>query len=184
MHRTQATRRTTATLLVTGLALALAVADAAAAAPRGDDANRKSKNGKAEGSLDGVQVTVEYGRPSVGGRKVWGGLVPFGQVWRAGADEATTIAFDKSVEVEGQTLAAGRYALFLIPSEGEWTVVFNSVADQWGAYKYDAARDALRLTVKPRPHAKVETLEYAVGEGRVEMRWDEIAVGFSVRPHG
>ena len=152
--------------------------------PRGDDANRKSKNGKAEGTVGGVRVTVEYGRPSVGGRKVWGDLVPYDKVWRAGADEATTIVLDRDVNIENQKLAAGRYALFYIPSAGDWTVVFNSVADQWGAFKYDAAKDVLRVTVKPRANPKVETLEYAVATERVEMRWDEVAVSFAVRPLG
>jgi hypothetical protein len=125
-------------------------------------------------------VTVEYGRPSVAGRKLYGALVPYGQVWRAGADEATTITFDKPVKIEGQALAAGRYALFLIPSEGDWTVVFNKTADQWGAYKYDSKQDALRVTVKPKAIPAVETLEYGVAGDRVEMRWGDLAVGFGV----
>ena len=150
-------------------------------AARGDDKERKSKNGKVEGVAGGAQVVVEYGRPNVSGRKIFGALVPYGQVWRAGADEATTISFDKNVAIEGQALAAGRYGLFLIPTEGEWTVVFNKVADQWGAFKYDPASDALRIAVKPAAHEMVETLEYAVAGDRVEMRWDTVAVGFSVK---
>ena len=153
-------------------------------AARGDDKERKSKNGKVESTVGGAQVVIDYGRPSVAGRKIWGALVPFGEVWRAGADEATTISFDKNVIIEGQSLAAGRYALFLIPSEGEWTVVFNKVADQWGAYKYDAKNDALRVTVKPQVHAPVETLEYAVVGDRVELHWENVAVGFSVKAAG
>jgi hypothetical protein len=169
--------------LIAGLALAL-IATVAAAAPRGDDSARKSKNGKAEGTAGGAKVTIEYGRPSVGGRTIWGALVPYGQVWRAGADEATTIAFDKDVKIEGQKLAAGRYALFLIPSEGDWTVVFNSVADQWGAFKHDPSKDVLRATVKPGTGAMTEALEYTIAGDRVEMRWEKVAVGFTVSPAG
>jgi len=153
-------------------------------AARGDDKERKSKNGKLEATAGGAQVVVEYGRPNVGGRKIWGSLVPFGDVWRSGADEATTISFDKSVLIEGQALAAGRYALFLVPSEGNWTVIFSKIADQWGAFKYDAKTDALRVTVPPQVHDLVETLEYAVAGDRIEMRWEKLAVGFSVKAVG
>jgi hypothetical protein len=161
----------------------LAMASASWAA-RGDDKERKSKNGRVEGTAGGAAVVVEYGRPNVAGRKIFGALVPYGQVWRAGADEATTIAFDKAVTVEGKALAAGRYALFFIPNEGSWTVVFNKVADQWGAFKHDPASDALRVEVKPAAHEMVESLEYTVTGDRVEMHWDKIAVGFSVKAAG
>jgi hypothetical protein len=178
MTRTNSSIRNRTTAILVGFALA--VSGIAVAAPRGDDAARKSKNGKAEGTAGGASVTVEYGRPNAAGRKLYGNLVPYGQVWRAGADEATTISFDKPVKVEGQALAAGRYALFFIPSEGDWTVVFNKTADQWGAYKYDPAQDALRVTVKSRAIPAVETLEYVVARERVEMRWGELAVGFGI----
>ena len=174
------TKRTLSTTLLLGLTLTLA--GAALAAPRGDDTTRKSKNGKATGTAGGAAVTVEYGRPNAAGRKLYGELVPYGQVWRAGADEATTISFDKPVKIEGQALPAGRYALFLIPTESDWTVVFNRTADQWGAFKYDQAQDALRVTVKPKTIPAVETLEYAVAGDRVEMRWGDRAAGFAVTP--
>ncbi|MEO8277027.1 MAG: DUF2911 domain-containing protein [Thermoanaerobaculia bacterium] len=151
-------------------------------AVRADDKDRKSKNGKVEGAAGGAQVTLDYGRPNVGGRKIWGALVPFGQVWRAGADEATTIAFDKNVLVDGKPVPAGRYALFLEPKDASmWTVIFNKVADQWGAFKYDAKSDALRIEVLSGPHAATETLEYVIDGGRVEMHWADLAVGFSVK---
>ena len=153
-----------------GVVLGLFALAGASWAARGDDKERKSKNGKAEGTAGGVKVVVEYGRPNVAGRKIFGALVPYGQIWRTGADEATTIAFDKNVTIEGKALAAGRYALFLIPGESEWTVVFNKVAEQWGAFKHDPASDAVRVTVKPAAHAMVETLKYVVDGDRVEMR--------------
>lgn len=109
------------------MALTLLVAAAAgpAGAERGDDRDRKSKNGRTAGTIDGVQVTIEYGRPSVRGREIWGSLVPWESVWRTGADEATTISFDRDVAVEGEPLAAGTYGLFTIPGEGEWAVVLD-----------------------------------------------------------
>ena len=84
------------------------------------------------------------------GRPIWGQLVPYGQVWRSGANEATTITFDQPVMVEGQPLAAGTYSLFTIPTEKQWTMIFNKTAKQWGAFKYDDKQDALRVTVTPQ----------------------------------
>ena len=162
-----------------GLLLALPLA-APLVAQRGDDAQRKSKNGRATGKAAGVTVVVEYGRPSVNGRAIWGALVPYGQVWRTGADEATTISFDKDVAVEGQPLAAGTYALFTIPGEGEWTVIFNKTAQQWGAFKYDAAQDALRVKVKPVAHESVEALDFVVEGDAVVLRWEKLAVPFRI----
>lgn len=155
-----------------------------AAAQRGDDATRKSKNGRAEGSAGGVQVVVEYGRPQVAGRAIWGGLVPYGEVWRTGADEATTVSFDRDVTIEGQRLAAGTYSLFTIPTDGAWTVILNKVAKQWGAYKYDAAQDALRVQATPRAHAHVEALEFAVEGDGLRMRWEKLELPIRVAAAG
>jgi VCBS repeat-containing protein len=168
-----------ATLL---LPLLLAVAALPASAGRGDDSNRKSKNGKTEGTIDGVAITLEYGRPNVKGRQIWGGLVPYGGVWRTGADEASTITFDQDVQVQGEKLAAGTYGLFTIPTEGEWTVIFNKVAEQWGAFSYDQEQDALRVTAAPRAAEHVESMEFVVDGSDVVLRWEKLAVPFEVRP--
>jgi hypothetical protein len=153
-----------------------------ALAQRGDDSKRKSKNGRTEGTIGGVAVTVEYGRPSVAGRRIWGELVPYGKVWRTGADEATTITFSKEVMVEGQKLAAGTYGLFTVPGETEWTVVFNRVAKQWGAYEYDDKQDALRVKVAPTTGDPIEALDFVIEGDRVVMRWEKARVGFRVAP--
>ena len=168
---------------VLGLLLALPLA-APLAAQRGDDAQRKSKNGRTTGQVAGVTVVVEYGRPSVNGRAIWGGLVPYGQVWRTGADEATTISFDKDVAIEGQPLAAGTYALFTIPAEGEWTVIFNKTAKQWGAFKYEQGQDALRVKVKPAAHEHVEALDFVVEGDAVVLRWEKVAVSIRLAAAG
>jgi len=130
-------------------------------------------------------VKVEYHRPAVKGRKIWGGLVPFGQVWRAGANEATTITFSDPVRVEGHPLEAGAYGLFAIPGPERWTLVFNRVAKQWGAFSYQAPQDALRVQVQPRPGPPQEYLAYAIRPSgpdglRVELAWDTLVVGFDV----
>ncbi len=163
-------------------ALLLAALALPAAAQRGDDASRKSKNGRAEGTIAGVEVRVEYGRPNVNGRAVWGALVPYGKVWRTGADEATTITFAQDALVEGKALAAGTYALFTIPGEKEWQIVFNKIARQWGAFEYDAAQDALRVTVAPEAGELVEALDFVVEADRVVVLWEKLRVGFRVAP--
>ena len=153
-------------------------------AQRGDDSERKSKNGKTSGVIDGVEVTLEYGRPNVRERQIWGALVPYGSVWRTGADEATTIEFGGDVEVEGEALAAGTYSLFTIPGETEWTFVFNRVAQQWGAYAYDQGQDALRVTATPAPAEHVESMQFDIEESSVVLRWEKLAVGFQVAAAG
>lgn len=180
---TTPSRRFTATAL--GLAFAVALLAAPAVfAERGDDSNRASKNGKTTGTVDGVAVTLEYGRPNVKGRKIFGGLVPYGKVWRTGADEATTITFGGDVAVEGQPLAAGTYSLFTIPGEGAWTVIFNNTAEQWGAFNYDAAQDALRVEVEPRSGEAVESMDFVLDGDRVVLRWAGVEVPFSVAAAG
>ena len=151
---------------------------------RSDDSNRKSKNGKTEGTIDGVEVTLEYGRPNVGDRKIWGGLVPYGKVWRTGADEATTITFSADVTIEGEKLAAGTYGLFTLPGEDEWAVIFNKVAEQWGAFDYDAGQDELRVKAKPRAAEHVESMEFEIEGSSVVLRWEKLAVGFTVAAAG
>ncbi|MGH9459496.1 MAG: DUF2911 domain-containing protein [Thermoanaerobaculia bacterium] len=97
-----------------------------------------------------TDVTIQYSRPSVRGREIWGGLVPYGEVWRTGANEATTFEVTDDVTIEGQALPAGLYSVHTIPGPDQWTVIFNNQAEQWGSYSYDAAKDAIRVTVTPR----------------------------------
>ena len=167
-------RRTAALLLMAGLVSMLAAP--AVAQERGDDGGRKSKNGKAEGTIGGSKVTITYGRPKVSGRKIWGGLVPNGRVWRAGADEATTITFSSDVKVEGKAVPKGTYALFFLPEENEWTVIINKTAKQWGAFGYKAGDDQMRATVKPKAADNTEELTYEVTDSGIVLRWEKLAV--------
>ncbi|MEM1054653.1 MAG: DUF2911 domain-containing protein [Bacteroidota bacterium] len=100
-------------------------------------------------TLGGARLVVDYGSPGVKGREIFGGLEPYGEVWRTGANEATTFTTSEDLLVNGDSLAAGTYALFTIPRETEWTVIFNSVAEQWGAFEYDESADVLRVTATP-----------------------------------
>jgi tetratricopeptide (TPR) repeat protein len=121
----------------------------------------------------------------VKGRKVWGGIVPYGQVWRAGANENTIIEFTDPVNIEGKPLAKGVYGLHMIPTENEWTVIFSKSSSAWGSFTYNQAEDALRVTVKPQPAEMKEALAYEVDNvtpdsAVVTMRWEKIAVPFKV----
>lgn len=175
MHK----RKAPPLLIVTCLTLVAGLMPALAQ-ERGDDADRKSKNGETTATIDGVDVRITYGRPKVRGRTIWGDLEPYDKVWRAGADEATTITFSSDVLIEGEPLPAGTYSLFTIPSQGPWTVIFNKVAEQWGAYDYDASQDALRVEVEPTSGDHVEELTFSVEGNTVTLAWDTMRVPFRV----
>jgi len=99
-----------------------------------------------------TEITIAYDRPAVNGRQVWGKLVPFDTVWRAGANENTVIAFSSPVRIGGQTLAAGRYGMHMIPSQGDWTIILSKQANAWGSFSYEPQEDALRVTTAaPKP---------------------------------
>src|SRR6185369_10581652 len=109
-----------------------------------------------------TDMTITYSRPGVKGRKIWGALVPYGQVWRTGANEASTISFSDDVTINGQKLPAGTYSLHTIPGEKEWTLIFNSVANQWGSFSYDQSKDALRVKAFPAPASFTEWMTFEV----------------------
>ena len=136
----------------------------------------------ATGKVGNATVTVAYSSPAVKGRPIWGQLVPYGQVWRSGANEATTISFDQPVTVEGQPLAAGTYSLFTIPTEKQWTIIFNKTAKQWGAFKYDDKQDALRVTVTPQKAiTPAERLIYDVTPTGLTLRWENMVVPVAIK---
>jgi hypothetical protein len=141
-----------------------------------------SPKAEAAGTVGGAKVKIVYHQPSMRGRKVMGGLVPYGEVWRTGANDATTIEFDKAVKVEGKDLAAGKYALFTIPGENEWTIIFNKDVKQWGAYSYKQADDVLRVTVKPtKTSSPVETFVINVGNDQIELKWENTSVPVKIK---
>jgi hypothetical protein len=133
-----------------------------------------------------TDITVKYHRPLVNGRKIWGALVPYGKVWRAGANENTTIEFSDPVSVEGQPLAKGIYGLHMIPNPDSWTIIFSKTNTGWGSYSYEQKEDALRVTVKPRPLAETkEALEFDFEDLKadstaVTLKWEKLGVPFTV----
>lgn len=133
------------------------------------------------GKVGNATITINYGAPSVKGRKIWGELVPYGKVWRTGANDATTFKIDQDVLIEGKSLPKGEYALFTIPEAKEWTIIFSKTAKQWGAYSYKQEDDALRVTVKPTASSSfTETLKFEVTGGKVSLKWENTEVGFKV----
>jgi hypothetical protein len=135
--------------------------------------------------LGASTVKIEYHKPAVKGRKIWGELVPFGEVWRTGANDATVITFSDPVKIGGKDLAAGSYAFFALPGKDEWTLIFNKTAKQWGAYNYKASDDALRIQAKPGAAPFQEYLSYGIQvvapeRLHVDLAWEKLAVGFDV----
>jgi len=127
----------------------------------------------AEGTINGTQVKINYSSPAVKGRTIWGEVVPMGRVWRAGANEATTVEFGSDVKVQGQSLPAGKYSLFIIPEAGESTFIFNKQTGQWGT-QYDQSQDQLRVKVPAQESSSFEErLVYDVKSNGIEVRWAE-----------
>lgn len=149
-----------------------------------------------------VIATIDYGSPHVHApgtgaeRKIWGELVPFGLAnlgfgtctecpWRAGANENTTIDVTDDVLIDGQPLPAGKYAIFMIPDQTEWTVVFSKNSTSWGSFFYDPNEDALRVKVKPAKNAYRESLTYdfvdrKADRATVAMQWEELSIPFTI----
>jgi len=127
-------------------------------------------------------LTVNYGSPSINQREVWGNIVQFDKVWRTGANEATTFETSADLKIQGQDLPAGKYGLFTIPKkEGDWTVIFNSTWEQWGAYKYDASKDVLRVKVTPvMREESVETMDFVMNDNHLVLQWEMLALPIKI----
>lgn len=173
---------------------------------------RPSQKASVMQTIGVTDITITYSRPGVKGRTLWGDpppsmaarakgeatlddqnarqkgdpIVPYGHVWRAGANEATQFVVTDDVTINGQKLAAGSYSLHAIPNKDEWTLVFNGTANQWGSFNYDPAKDTLRVKAKPQwVNDNQEWLEYSIptvtpNSATVVMRWEKIAVPFTV----
>jgi hypothetical protein len=154
-----------------------------------DKSSRPSPPATATGKIGDATITIDYGSPSVKGRNVWeasGRIAPYGKPWRAGANEPTVFTADKAITVEGKSLPAGKYQLYAIPGEKEWTWVFNSKIPGWGikggAVDTDPATDVLRVTAKPAKSSSMnERLVYEItGKGFV-MKWENVEVPVSIK---
>ncbi|WP_247236057.1 DUF2911 domain-containing protein [Telluribacter sp. SYSU D00476] len=134
-----------------------------------------------------AKATVEYSRPALKGRKMFGAQVPYGKVWRTGANKITNLILSEEMLVNGQKVAAGAYGLFTIPNANEWTIILSKDANVWGAYTYNPANDVLKFSVKPQKLAKAEeffTIEFTdfnASEANVAIRWENTLVKFSLK---
>ena len=148
---------------------------------------QKSPPAKAEGKVGAASISIAYSSPSVKGRKIWGELVPYGKAWRAGANEATTFTTDKDITVEGKSLKAGKYSLFIVPGEKEWEFILNSETGQWGIKKtgdanFNPAKNAITFKVKPAKSASMtEQLAYAVTDKGFTFRWENVEASVGVK---
>ena len=176
----------------TAAALASSLALASLASPSGASAQgppltlpQPSQAARVSQTVGLTEIAITYHRPRVQGREIWGKLVPYGEVWRAGANENTTIEFSTPVEVEGHALPAGRYGFHTLPSAGSWQLIFSSVDANWGSFAYDAKEDVLRVEVKSEAAPHEEALAYTFDdatarETTVALRWEKLRIPFKV----
>jgi hypothetical protein len=178
MHAIQ---KLTATTSLSAMALVLAAAPAVAQI----DLPRVSQAATITQVVGTTKIEIAYSRPGVKGRAIWGGLVPYNEVWRTGANEATTISFSDPVSVGGTMLPAGKYSLATIPTAEEWTVIFSKQHDLWGMYEYKPEMDALRIKVKPQSAELTEWMAFsfpsvAADSAEIALTWEKVRVAFTV----
>jgi len=136
----------------------------------------------ATGEINGATITINYSSPGVKGRVIWGELVPYDELWRAGANAATTIETSKDLKIKGKTLAAGKYSIFAIPGKSEWTMIFNTIPDQRGTGNYDESKDALRVVVKPEKSSEMrERLAYLIESNAIKLSWENLNISMEVQ---
>lgn len=151
---------------------------------RGNEEARVSPNASVSQTIGTTEISISYGRPSVNDRDTFGGsLVPFGEVWRTGANESTTVTFSDDIMVEGQKLTAGTYSLYTIPGEDQWTIIFNEKIS-WGT-QYDESQDVLQVDVEPMEGDMMEQVifyftDVTATSGTVVLRWDDVKVPFTI----
>ncbi len=146
---------------------------------------RESNRQEVSQTIGDTKVSIVYHRPNTKGRKVWGKLVPFGEVWRTGANDNTTFEVTNDVTINGQELPKGKYGLHTIPTKKDWTIIFSKVNNEWGSFTYKEANDALRVKVAPMKAAMQETMSLGFGDvsantTEVVIAWEKLRVGFSV----
>lgn len=147
----------------------------------------KSPRLESSGTVDGVEVSIAFGSPYVKGREIWGDLIPYDKIWRAGANDATAVTFGEAVLVDGETVDAGTYALFIIPTQdNDWTIILNEEWSKeehgvWGAYDHKPEKDVLRFDVTPTlDNENVESLAFTVTESGLSFAWEKVAFQFSI----
>jgi hypothetical protein len=169
-----------------GIALALTLALSSLAVAVRAEEKRASPHDQASAAIAGKKVTIQYGRPYKKGRPIFGALVPYGQVWRTGADEATTLTTDGDLMIGTLRVPKGSYALFTVPGKNEWTLVINKTAQQWGAFSYDAKDDLGRVPMKlgasaaPIEQFTIELEPAGARKATLKLSWDKLVASVPV----
>ena len=150
------------------------------------DTSKKSIKSMAFAIVNGDSIKINYHSPGVRKRVIWGGLVPYDEVWVTGAHDATTLEIGKPFVVEGKEIAAGKYAFFTIPGKKEWVVIINKNWEQHLASEYDEKDDVVRVKVKPKKNNHTERLQYFVetakgNDGKISMAWERINIEFEIK---
>jgi hypothetical protein len=152
------------------------------------DTTKKSIKSMAVGIIGGDSIKINYHSPGVRGRIIWGGLVPFGEVWVTGAHDATNIIVERPFIINGKEIPAGKYAFFTIPGKDTWTIIINKQWKQHLATEYDEKEDVVRVNVKPKKNGHTERLQYFVEagkgrEGKIAMAWEKIKIELPITLH-
>jgi hypothetical protein len=178
-------------LILSSLALAIIVMAAVSGRAQQEQASslflpEESPKAVVSQTVGVTDITITYHRPAVKGRKIWGGLVPYAEVWRTGANENTLIAFSTDVNVNGKPLAAGTYGFHTIPGESEWTIIFSKDTTAWGSYSYDQSRDALRITARPEEASFQERMAFIFDDvtddsTTVNLRWEKLRLPLNIK---
>ncbi len=168
------------------VSLSLALAASAGVATADIQLPQVSPAASVKQSIGVTDFEITYHRPGVNGRTIWGGLVPYDQIWRLGANEATTFAASSPFRIDGHEVAAGTYALFAIPGKEWWTFILDKNPKQWGAFSHKDADDVLRFQAKPHEGPFVERMEFAISPesdaaAKVELAWEKLRVAFQVQ---
>jgi Protein of unknown function (DUF2911) len=168
--------------------VALVLTFVLSATTSGADEKRASPHEQTSATVAGRKVTVSYGRPYKKGRLIFGGLVPYDQVWRTGADEATTLTTDGELMIGTVRVPKGTYALFTVPGKSAWTLVVNKTAQQWGAFSYDAKEDLGRVPMKvaaslaPVEQFTIELLPAGDRKATLKLSWDKLVATVGLGP--
>ena len=144
---------------------------------------QKSPKEHAEGMINEINISIDYGSPRVKGRTIWGKLVKYDKVWRAGANENTSFSFDKDVTINGNKLPAGKYGFFIQPNEnGDWVVIFNKKNDAWGHFSYKQKQDVLRVNITPEfVNENQEELLYTIDENSINLAWEKVRISIPIK---
>lgn len=147
---------------------------------------RKSPHDTVTAVIGGANMKIVYGSPAVNGRVIWGELVPYDKAWRGGADEATLFTTDKAITIQGKSLPAGTYSIFVIPGKDSWTYIFNSQTGQWGIKRgglanFDESKNVLTVTAKPQAADMTEHLKYIFGANSLGLRWEKLEALFTIQ---